>query len=159
PIVSEDLWAQCNALLDERKNGRRPARKAVHPFTGLVFCHCGQKMYVPSNMPKYVCYKCRNKIPTEDLEAVFHEQLKAFFLSPREITSYLEQADHQVRDKQELLETLERDAAETRKTMDKIMKLYLADGISKDGFAQEYRPLETKANQLEDEIPQLQGEI
>ncbi|HEV3374556.1 MAG TPA: recombinase family protein [Candidatus Acidoferrum sp.] len=159
PIVSEELWARCNAILDERKNGRRPAKKAVHLFTGVVYCECGQKMYVPSNMPKYVCYKCRNKIPLEDLEGVFHEQLKSFFLSPTEISRYLDQADHAVKEKQELLETLQRDAAETRKAMDKIMKLYLADEISKEGFGQEYRPLEARLKQLEEQIPQLQGEI
>jgi len=54
PIVSEDRWDQCNAILDEqgRKN-KRSARKAVHLFTGIVFCNCGQKMYVPSNSMKY----------------------------------------------------------------------------------------------------------
>jgi TolA-binding protein len=43
--------------------------------------------------------------------------------------------------------------------MDKVMKLYLNDQISKEGFGKEYRPLEERAKQLEEQIPQLQGEI
>src|SRR5262249_36859599 len=86
PNVSDELWERANAILDERREvGKRPARKAVHLFAGVTYCVCGQKMYVPSNTPKYVCHRCRNKIPTADLEAVFAEQLKNFFLSPDEI--------------------------------------------------------------------------
>jgi len=159
PIISEELWAQCNAILDERRNGRRPAKKPVHLFTGLVFCDCGQKMYVPSNTPKYVCYNCRNKIPVTDLEAVFQEQLKNFFLSPEELARYLEDADKTIKEKQNLLESLDKEKRETRQALDKIMRLYLDDEISKEGFGKEYRPLEQRLSQLEDEIPRLQGEI
>src|SRR6266852_2276651 len=159
PIVSEELWARCSTILDERKNGRRPAKKPTHLFTGIVYCDCGQKMYVPSNTPKYVCYKCRNKIPVDDLEGVFQEQLRNFFFSPAEIPRYLEQADKTIKEKQELLATLERDSRETSQGMDKIMRLYLDDQISKEGFGKEYRPLEERAKQIEEQIPQLQGEI
>jgi site-specific DNA recombinase len=159
PIVSEELWARCNAILDERKNGRRPSKKPVHVFTGVVYCHCGQKMYVPSNTPKYVCYKCRNKIPLGDLEALFQEQLKSFFLSPTEVARYIEEADKTIKEKRELLESLEKEKRETRQAMDKVMRLYLDDKISKEGFGTEYGPLEKRLKQLEDEIPRLQGEI
>jgi site-specific DNA recombinase len=46
PIISEELWARCSAILNERKNGRRPAKKPTHLFTGFVYCECGEKMYV-----------------------------------------------------------------------------------------------------------------
>src|SRR5215510_14668426 len=42
PIVSEELWDQCNQILEERdKNGKRPAKKPTHLFTGVTFCSCG----------------------------------------------------------------------------------------------------------------------
>jgi site-specific DNA recombinase len=159
PIVSEELWLQCNQLLDERRNGRRPARKAVHLFAGLAFCACGQKMYVPSNTPKYVCYHCRNKIPLTDLETVFHDQLKSFFFSPTDIAGYLESADQTLKAKGELLQSLEKEADKIRRESDKLYQLYLADEITKHGFGTKHRPLEERLRQIEDHMPRLQAEL
>ena len=160
PIVSEELWTQCNALLDERrKTGKGPAKRAVHLFAGVTICTCGQKMYVPSNTPKYVCYRCRNKIPTDDLEAVFREQLKAFVFSPSDLAEHLAQADHQIKEKEELLRLLTKESERVERDMDRTMKAYLAHEISKEGLGREYRPMEERLHQLEDEIPKLQGEL
>jgi site-specific DNA recombinase len=158
-IVPSDLWEECNALLHDRKNGKRPAKKAVHLFAGLAYCMCGQKMYVPSNSPKYICYSCRNKIPVTDLEAVFHEQLKTLFFSPSEITSYLANADATLKEKEALLATLDTEEQKLRREMDKLYSLYQADEISRDGFGNRYRPLEERLAQITDERPHLQGEI
>src|SRR5947208_52522 len=116
-------------------------------------------MYVPSNTPKYVCYKCRNKIPVVDLEGVFHEQLKSFFLSPKEMTGYLKEADETIRGKEDLFKTLEKEQQKLKSAMDKIMRLYLDDKITADGFGTQYRPLEERSKQLENELPKLQGEL
>lgn len=160
PIVADDLWQRCNALLNERKgNGRKPAKKAVHLFAGLAYCACGNKLYVPSNSPKYVCQKCRNKIPADDLAAVFHEQLKHFFLSPDEVAGYLSQADATIHEKEELLDTLERDAGRVRQEMDKTYRAYQTDQISVEGFGHLYKPLEDRLKQLDDQLPRLQGEL
>ncbi len=159
PIVTEELWDQCNLSLRDRANGKKPARKPVHLFAGLAYCTCGQKMYVPSNSPKYICYRCRNKIPVTDLEGVFHEQLKSFFFSSSEITAYLEQADQTIKEKQELLGTLETEAQKTKREMDKLYNLYLADEISREGFGDRYHPLEEREKQIADQMPHLQGEI
>ena len=76
PLVSEELWTRCNAILRDQRASRRPvAKRRVHLFGGVTFCACGGKMYVPSNNPKYgICQKCHKKIPIVDLEGIFHEQ-------------------------------------------------------------------------------------
>jgi len=159
PIVSEELWNQCNLILTERRNGKTPSRRPIHLFTNIVYCHCGQKMYVPSNTPKYVCYKCRNKIPVVDLEGVFQEQLKSFFLSPKEMIGYLKEADETIKGKEDLFKTLEKEQQKLKSAMDKIMRLYLGDKITADGFGTQYRPFEERSKQLENELPKLQGEL
>jgi site-specific DNA recombinase len=160
PIVSEELWDSCNALLDEQeKKNKRPTRRPVHLFTGVAFCACGNKMYVPSNSPKYTCYQCRNKISTDDLEEVFHQQLKTFFFTPTEVTDYLNQADRIIKEKEELLNALGEEERKIRAEMDKTYRLYIDDQITSDGFGTRYKPLEQRLKQTQDQIPELQGEI
>lgn len=160
PIVSEELWTQCNQILNEiHKSQVKPAKRTVNLFSGIVFCSCGDKMYVPSRSPKYTCYDCRNKIGTTDLEEVFHEQLKSFFFSPTEITNYLSNADHVIKEKEELLSTIYEDERKVRQEMDKTYKLYLEDRINTVGFGERYKPLEERLSQMQDQIPEIQAEI
>jgi site-specific DNA recombinase len=159
PIVSEEVWKQCNQILNESKNGKKPARKAIRLFAGLTYCQCGQKMHVPSGNPKYTCAHCHNKIPVSDLEGIFHEQLKSFFFSPTEILKYLEQADKTIKEKQELLDTLEREQQKITADMDRVLQLYMNDQLSMEGFGKQHKPMEARVKELEDEIPRLQGEI
>lgn len=160
PIVSEELWDQCNAILDEQeKKNKRPARKATHLFTSIVFCICGQKMYVPSNSPKYTCYRCRNKIRTDALEEVFQKQLKSFFFSSSEIESYLNKADEVIKEKEDLLRTLSEEKQKIEQEMDKTYRLYLDDEITSQGFGKKYKPMEERVKQIEEKIPEIQAEI
>jgi site-specific DNA recombinase len=160
PIVPRELWERCNALLkDGRHKPNRKGRPPSHLFTGVIFCHCGQRMYVPSNTPKYTCYRCRNKIALGDLEAVFHEQLKSFFLSPEDVAQHLGQADDEIKAKEGRLAALESEAARVRQEMDKTYRLYLDDKISADGFGRSYRPAEERLKGMEEELPRLQGEL
>jgi site-specific DNA recombinase len=160
PIISEELWNRCNVILDEQeKKGKRPTRKTVQLFAGYTFCECGYKMYVPSNSPKYICYKCRNKIGTTDLEEIFHQQLKTFFFSSTEITNYLSQADQVIKEKENLLNTLGEEKRKTEQDMDKIYRAYTNNEISMDSFGKHYRPLEERIKQIDNQLPEIQGEI
>jgi len=159
PIVDIGIWNEANAVLQSiRRSRRKPGRRAVQLFAGLVFCHCGGKMKVPSNNRKYICEVCHNKISTVDLEEIFHLQLKEFFFSPQEIVSYLKSADETVRTKEELLDTLKREQSKIQSEMKKVYRLYIDDKISADGFALTYSPLEKRLAEIDAEIPELQSE-
>lgn len=160
PIVPEDLWDRCNAILDEQTRSRRkPGRRSNHLFAGRVICQCGNKMYVPSNTPKYVCYSCRNKIPTDDLEALFHEQLREFVSSPDEVASYLSMANDVIAEKERLIETLQNEQRGVEKRMEKWYRAYMEDEIGKEAFGREYRPLDDRYQQIEEELPRVQAEL
>ena len=75
-IVPVETWEAVNGLLTERRLDwkKKPARLSPHLFAGYAFCACGEKMYVWSNSPKYTCKKCKNKIPSADLEAVYRKR-------------------------------------------------------------------------------------
>jgi site-specific DNA recombinase len=76
PIISEEIWEACNQILDEQEKQEIPrSRRGVKLFSGITYCYCGERMYMPSNSPKYICSQCHNKIPQGDLEEVFRKQL------------------------------------------------------------------------------------
>ncbi len=159
PIVSEDLWKECNDAMDARKANRPLGPKPVHLFAGLLYCGCGQKMYVFSRSPKYVCPKCRNKITVEDIEAVFHDELHDFFVSQDKMKAHLESANQNLVDKKHRLEAHNRQLEKVRTEMKKTYQLFQADQISMEGFGKVYRPLEDQERALAAELPKLQAEV
>ena len=159
-IITEELWDECNAILTQQAGKKvKPARKPIQLFGGHTFCHCGGKMYVKSNSPKYVCTKCNNKIPIVDLEGVFAEQLKSFVFSDDEITKYLEEADGNATVKQEQITALEKERVSVSRDMDKLYDLYLKDGIKLDAFRERNVPLEQRRKQIDETLPRLEAEL
>jgi len=160
PIVPVELWERCNAILeDRRENSKRPAKRSASLFTGLVLCECGNKMYVPSNTPKYVCYGCRNKIPVEDLEVVFLEQLKGFFLSSKDVSEQLDKANASLVEKEELLGVKRRELEKGQKEIDRVYRLYIEEKLTPDGFAGLFNPLQARKKTLEDELAKAEAEL
>lgn len=158
-IVPEELWSQCNKILEDRKDKRPQGPKPVHLFAGLLHCGCGQKMYVFSRSPKYVCPKCRNKIPMEDIEGIFREELEDFFVSKEKIQAHLASANGHLINSKERLEAHTRQLDKVRAEMRKIYQLYQSDQITPEGFGKLYRPLEDQERSLGVELSKLQGEV
>jgi site-specific DNA recombinase len=159
-IVSPELWDACNALIDEAKVSRKPpGKRPVHLFAGIVFCACGQKMYVPSSTPKYVCQKCHNKIPVVDLEAIFLEELKGYLLDPERVSEYLAGAQATISEKTQLVATLTKECARVKAEADKVYRLYIEDKISPDQFKEHHQPLYERRKQIEAEIPKAEADL
>ena len=158
-IVSEDLWNECNDFLEaQRHKGKRVTKQVTHIFAGLVYCHCGTKMYVPSDSPKYICQKCRNKIPIADLEAIFEQELKNFIVSPKELIKHMEKGKVSLQEKEALLDTLFKEQKRIATEIEKLHDLYSSGAIDKKGFGAKYHQFAERQNQLEDEIPQVEAE-
>lgn len=161
PLVSEAAWDQCNELVASQKAGRRPrmTRTTPHLFAGFAVCVCGEKMYVPSNQLKYVCRRCRNKIPVDDLEAIFHHQLQGFLLSPDELEAHLGAAEEAARERAALIEKTE---AELRKVEDEegvLLRLVREGQLETADFRRNHQPISTRRQQLAEELPRLQAEL
>lgn len=160
PIMDVVLWDECAAIMAEQQSNRKPPTKRVaHLFAGLTFCHCGTKMYVPSNSPKYICHSCRNKIPADDLEAIFHEELKGFVFSEKEIARYLSEQEGELSKRRSLIQSLRSDQEKAFAESDKLYALYQAGALDIAGFARLNEPLQSRAKQLDDEIPRAEAEL
>ncbi len=156
PLISEDTWNQCEQILVAQQRSKQPiARQAVNLFSGLTFCACGKKMYVPSNSPKYTCSKCRNKIGTDDLEVIFHEQLKNFTFSSAEIEEYTGKANQTLNQKESLLTNLQDERTRIIQEMDSLVRLHHKGELPEIGFGRHYAPLEERLEQIENELPEI----
>ncbi len=160
PIVTEELWNRCNAVLEARKTkGERPLKRGKNPFSGFLKCHCGQKMYVPFNTPKWVCYSCRNKIPVVDLEGLFREELKAFMLAPEKVASFLASTQTDIEGKKNLLAGLRKERDRIKFEADKCFELHQSGALTVAQFKERFQPLDSRKHEIEREIPRVEAEI
>jgi site-specific DNA recombinase len=158
-IVTEEVWNQCNHLLDEQeRRTKRPGPKAVHLLSGLVRCICGKTMYVFHRSMVYTCKGCRNRIAMNDIDEIYQAHLKGY-LSNINASPHLEQSDRDLSEKKELLETTTKERNKLAKTMDTIIQLRVEGELTKERFKAQYDPLELRLSQLDAQLPELEAEI
>jgi site-specific DNA recombinase len=116
-------------------------------------------MYVPSNSPKYICRRCRNKIAIVDLEGIFCDEVQNYSISAEKIKAYLEKADDTLVEKERLLEVQRSELQKTRSEVNRVYRLYQDGQLDGAGFGKFYKPLEERTKQLETDIPRLMAEI
>jgi site-specific DNA recombinase len=160
PIVSAELWHQVNQILEEQaKTWKKPGRLPAQTFSKLAWCKCAGKMYARTDSPTYLCRACNNKIPIADLEAVFHQEVKAFFAEPQRLTTYLNQAEQTLKDREQLPTSHQHTIQNIRDEMKHMFGLSAQRHITPQGFGDFYKPAEERLNQLLAEQPKLQAEV
>lgn len=84
-------------------------------------------------------------------------RLNGFVFSSEEVAQVLQNADQNIIEKQELLGTLEVEKKRVEAEMRKVYQAYIGDKLSMHAYGQQYGPLDERFQQLEEEIPRLQG--
>ena len=158
-LVPDKVWDDANAILDARRaSGKKPTKRVTHLFAGKAFCECGGKLYVnSSNKNRYTCQACKLKIPIVDLEGIFHEQLRAYAVAPEEVQEHLHAASDLIRQKEELIATLESERNKITRQQNTFIELYQAGTLSKTDFGARYQPLADRLLQIEEELPALEA--
>ncbi len=159
-IVSDSLWSECNQILDEQIRKHSKAGPRVnHLLSGYVHCECGKKMYVYHTAPVYTCKSCKTKIATNDIDEIYHNQLKSFLLTDSDAQSFMDQSCVILNEKESLLVASRNKRDKTKKEMDDLVSMRLAGELSKEIFPVHYKPLEEQYMQLETQLPDLEAEI
>ncbi len=160
PIVSAELWDQCNAILARQAKGNKPGPRGQYLFAGKVRCGCGSKMYVLSKRyRKFVCRQCRNKIPQDDLEAIFRSQLQSFFASSTDIEAYLASNEAEAIAKENQIRVFRKELAELKEDRELAWKGYNDGVIERDRFKELETNASTKIKAIETGISKLESEL
>lgn len=160
PIVSEALYMKVNRILSEQQaRNKRVSTKPKHLFIGYIYCHCGSRMNVPGNMKKYTCTSCRNKIPIDDMEEIFMEQLHNFVMDETEMKGIKSRASEQITSRQQQLKSIEQRMQSLYDDMTNLINLHRENTLSTSDFKSRYSPLYEQREQLKMSTETLQAEL
>ncbi len=160
PIISEKEWDECNAIMDAQLSKRTPVGpRGRYLFAGKTVCHCGTKMYVKTGTAKFLCGNCRNKIPQDDLEDVFKNELRGFFFSDKDLNDFLENAVAEVIDLEQQIKVLEDERKAVKAEAEQLYRSYADKELEGREFGNLYRPKLDRLEVIDNRIPELQAKI
>ncbi len=162
-IVSEELWNDCNTLLDQIE--RKQVKLGPQPKTllaGFVECMaCEKKMYVyhKTQSPSYTCSKCKNHIHVDVLDNIYKGELREFLLTNTSTSDYLKKINSELQEKETLLATIREERNTIKKKGQKMVDMRVGGEWSKEMFIENYKPIEERIKQIDDELPRLESDI
>lgn len=157
-IISAEDFDKVNAIIKANQSGRRKAtNNREHLFTGLIHCSCGSKMYHISTTKKYVCQKCKRKIPRDDMDSIFKEQLRGLVLNEDELRDKLNDTRSQVDSIDSQVETLRAEMPKIEAKLEELLDLHSKGEIPTNGFGKHYQPHFDRLQEIESTLPELEG--
>jgi len=162
-IISEELWNECNRILDQiEKKRTRVGPQTKTLLTGYVECEtCRKKMYVyhQTNNPTYACSKCKTRIPVADMDEIFKDQLRAFLLTDTSVSEYLQKLDIQLQEKQNLLFVVSEERKKLKKKSEEMVNMRVGGEWNKETFIEHFRPIEERMKQIDNQLPEIEAEV
>jgi len=159
-IVSEEIWDSVNNIITAQKAKiKAPTRLNTHLLGGIAVCHCGGKMYVPSNSPKYVCNDCRNKIPKKDLHELYYEALKLELTSEKTYRNVQDKRSEVINERELQLQALKKEHIKVDEDTDQLFMLNKVGQLATEDFSKHYAPLKERKAQIEEEQRRLYAEV
>ena len=166
PIVSAETWETANSIIQQiegRYSAAPPPQIGKYAFAGLLTCGCGAKMYVMKyptmKMPRYICRKCREKINEDVLFDKFKEGLQCMIVRPEQLQGGDDADKLKVQEKEAQAKQLVSELKGIGKKIDSLIELWNDKTIDKATFSEKFETLRERKEQLQNEVPRIEGEI
>ncbi|MEW6417255.1 MAG: recombinase family protein [Nitrospirota bacterium] len=166
PTVTEDVWNEVNTIIVRNASPypSTPPPIGKYAFSGLLLCgECNQKMYVMKykgmKVPRYRCRGCHANINEDVLLDQFKEGLKCMVAHPEQLQGLHQTDEHIVQEKENRLRALRSDLRSIDRKIDNLLDLLNDGSIDKKIFSERIGGLQERKQQIENEIPRLEGEI
>jgi hypothetical protein len=156
-IVTKAVWEKTQAILLEKSKAPEKENN-THMFTGMVWCHCGQKMKVVSEGAKLDCPACHGKIPAGDIEAIFVEDFFDVTSSCPSLAAAMS-APSERRELQAELVDVSTALEEAKAAREGVERMLTSSSISQKRFEELHGPLEKKVRNLEFRLHAVQQKL
>jgi hypothetical protein len=93
------------------------------------------------------------------MEYIVYDELKGFFANPEQIAEQLSATKNRLSEKENALQSHQREIQKVCDEMTRTHKLYVDGEITAQGFGTFYRPAEERLNQLTSALPKLQARL
>lgn len=151
-IVSLEVWDRVQTALASKESSSPSPRSGSHPFTGVLFCHCGARMHLTSDASKFACSKCGDRIPIRDLEERFLDEVESYLKRRQSLATEWVLGDPTVAKQRTILHEVEGKLERLETEISKAACLYMENRITLERFEKLHRPLEDERRALKGEL-------